>query len=87
MRTHDVASGAGCAAECDACPRRNGPEMFFDQRPRGFDGIEVVRVRRQQFHRRLTAFDDRTDDRILVRFQIIQHHDVTGPVVSLRSAE
>jgi hypothetical protein len=50
MRTYDVTSGTGGASESRACPRRNSPNMFLDQRPGGFDRIEVVRVGRQQFH-------------------------------------
>ena len=86
MGTHDVTSGAGCAAERGACPRSHRPELFLDQRPRGFDGIEVVRVRRRQFHRGLAAFDDRTDHRILVRVQVVQHHDVARPQVRHQTA-
>src|SRR5262245_30240984 len=86
MGTHDVTSGAGGTAERGACPRRSGPEMFLDQPPSGFDRIEVVRVGRQQFHRRLAAFDDRTDRRILVRVEVVQHHDVAVPQMRRQTA-
>src|SRR5207244_13234948 len=61
MRPNDVTASAGHAAERIAGPRRVRADVLFDQRPGGFDGIEIVRVGRQKLHRRPAAFDDRAD--------------------------
>src|SRR5439155_4327577 len=86
MRPNDVTASAGHAAERIASPRRVRADVLFDQRPGGFDGIEIVRVGRQKLHRRPAAFDDRADRWRFVGLQIIEHDDIAAPQMRCETA-
>src|SRR5512138_1940221 len=55
---------------------RDGANALLDQSPRGFDRIEVVRVRRQEADGRARLLDQEADASRLVRGQIVEHDDV-----------
>src|SRR5438309_1855818 len=70
--TNGITSGARYAAKGVARSRSVGPNVLLDQRPHGFDRIEIVRVGRQKLHRRAAAFDDGSNRWGLVSLQVIQ---------------
>jgi hypothetical protein len=61
-----------------ACAWRDGAHALLDQGPRGFDGIEVMRVRRQEADGRARLLDQGADASRLVRGQIVEHDDVSA---------
>jgi hypothetical protein len=67
-----------------ASKRRTGPwrdraDALLDQGPRGLDGIEVVRIRRQKSQRGSRLFDQGLDRRRFVSGEVVQDHDVAAP--------
>jgi hypothetical protein len=80
--TDDVSRALRRASKRRPGPRRDGAYAFLDQRPRGLDGIEVVRVRREKPERRPGILDQVPHGRCFVRGEIVQDHDVTAPQMS-----
>jgi len=80
--TDDVSRTLRRASQRRSGPRRDGADALFDQRPRGLDGIEVVRVRREKPERRPGLLDQVPHGRRFVRGEIVQDHDVTAPQMS-----
>ena len=86
MRTHDVATRTRDAAEGLTRPWCVGADVFLNERPCGFNGIEVVRVRRQQFHAGSATFDDGADHRRFMGVQVIKDDDIAWPEVAGETA-
>jgi hypothetical protein len=50
--------------------------MFLDQRPGGFNMVEVVRVRRQIADAGPTPLNGGPDRGLRVGFEVVEHHDI-----------
>jgi hypothetical protein len=65
---------------------RDGANALLDQGPRGFDGVEVVRVRRQEANGGARLLDEGSHASCLVRGQIVEHDDVSAAETRHESA-
>ena len=65
---------------------RMGPDVAFDESPCGFDGTEVMRVRRQIAQRGAPCLDQASDVGGFVRFEVVEEHDVVRPQAGRQSA-
>src|SRR5688572_18121734 len=65
---------------------RDRAHALLDQCPCGFDGVEVVRVRRQEADRGAGLLDQRADASRLVRGQIVEDDDVSATETRHESA-
>ena len=63
-----------------------GPDVAFDESPCGFDGTEVMRVRRQIAQRGAPCLDQASDVGGFVRFEVVEEHDVVRPQAGRQSA-
>ena len=54
------------------------PDAFLDETPDRFDGIEVMRVGRQAFHRRAAGFNEEANLGGFVGREIVEHDDIAG---------
>src|SRR5215475_13430464 len=77
-RTDDVACGARDMSQRTRRARRVLANPLFDQTPRGFDGIEIVRVRRQKANRGAPRLDQVANCRRFVCIEIVQQDDVAA---------
>src|SRR5581483_7812808 len=77
MRTDDVACRARDVPQGAGRPWRMFADALLDQTPRGFDRIEVMRVRGQKADRRAAGLDELSDRRRFMRVQVVEEHDVT----------
>src|SRR4029079_2977942 len=75
-RANDVASGARDLSQRRRRARRMLADPAFNQSPPGFDGIEIVRVRRQKVHGGAARLDKLADRRRFVRVEIVQQDDI-----------
>src|SRR3989442_4273406 len=78
IRRHRVSRGAGDSPQRRSAARCVGPNVSFDETPRGLDRIEIVRIWWQPFHACAALFDVERHLGRLVRGQVIEHHDVAA---------
>src|SRR4029453_7023840 len=57
---------------------RHRADPLFDQRPTRLGGVEVIGVRRQEFHRGPDAFDQFADSARLVGREVVEQHAVAA---------
>jgi hypothetical protein len=76
--TDDVACALRDAPQGEGGARRVLANVALDERPRGFDGIEVRRVGRQIVHCGAAGTDQASDLGVAVRLQIIEEHDIAA---------
>src|SRR5919109_3255760 len=77
-RAYDASGTLRGGSQGNAGAWRDRTNALLDQCPRGFDGIEVVRVRRQEADGRAGLLDQGADLSRLVRGQIVEHDDVSA---------
>src|SRR2546423_7580483 len=80
-RSHDPMGALRGAAQRRAGARRHGANPPLHQRPRRLDGVEIVRVGRQEAQRRADAFNQFPHLSRFVRGEIVQDHDIMGAQV------
>src|SRR5688572_3521402 len=85
-RAYDASGPLGGGSQRRTGARRHGAHALLDEGPRGFDGIEVMRVRRQEADGGARLFDQRADASRLVRGQIVEHDDVAAAQAGHQSA-
>src|SRR5262245_9388675 len=78
IRRHRVPRGAGDSPQRRSAAWCVGPNVSFDETPRGLDRIEIVRIRWQSFHASAALFDVERHLGRFVRGQVIEHDDVAA---------
>ena len=86
VRANDVARGPCDAPECARVAGRLRSNPLLDERPRRFDGIQVVRVRRQISDGGAALFNEQAHGELLVCLEIVEHDDVAWAQARLQSA-
>src|SRR5437899_11640394 len=79
MGLDHVASALRGASQGDRGARAVLANTFLDQSPRRFNGIEVVRVGRQELYRRAACLNQAAGRDRLVRAKIVEQDHVPGP--------
>src|SRR6266849_620822 len=78
MRTNDVACGARDLAQRCGRPGCVFADTFLDQSPRGLDGVQVVRIRRQKSHGRAPRLNELSDGRRFVCVEVVEQDNVSA---------
>ena len=77
-RPYHVTRALRGPSQGDRGARGHGANALLDQRPRGFDRIEVVRVRRQEPEGRARVFNQVAHLPGLMRRQVVHEDDIPG---------
>src|SRR5581483_3610550 len=78
MRTNDVACGARDLPQGAGGSRRMCADALLDQPPRWLDGVEIMRIRREESHRGAARLNQVSDGRRFVRVEVVEQHDVAA---------